>query len=125
MSLTASASSEVPRQVCTEVLYHIVLPSFHPAFGTSYDVNMSYLSDRLGSIQAIPTQPNGGNHSPAFADSARTTEAHKACMITIKALACTGFRVLEDEEFSKRVCVLPCDDLPVMFNVTGTRGFRG
>ncbi|KAJ8588285.1 amidohydrolase [Rhizopogon salebrosus TDB-379] len=57
----------------------------------------------LGSIQAIPTQPNGGNHSPAFADSARTTEAHKACMTTTKALACTGFRVLEDDDFSKRV----------------------
>jgi len=67
-----------------------------------------YLSNRPGPIQAIPTQPNGGNHSPAFADSARTTEAHKACMITTKALACIGFRVLEDEDFSKRVCVLPC-----------------
>ncbi|KAG2132805.1 hypothetical protein DEU56DRAFT_441588 [Suillus clintonianus] len=61
-----------------------VLPSLHPAF-------------------AIPTRPNGGNHSPAFADSARTTEAHKACMITTKALACTGFRVLDDNVFFKRV----------------------
>lgn len=61
-----------------------VLPSLHPAF-------------------AIPTRPNGGNHSPAFADSARTTEAHKACMITTKALACTGFRVLQDNEFFMRV----------------------
>lgn len=61
-----------------------VLPSLHPAF-------------------AIPTQPNGGNHSPAFADSARSTEAHKACMITTKALACTGFRVLEDKVFFMQV----------------------
>ncbi|OAX43969.1 amidohydrolase [Rhizopogon vinicolor AM-OR11-026] len=61
-----------------------VLPSLHPAF-------------------AIPTQPNGGNHSPAFADSARTTEAHAACMIITKALACTGFRVLEDGNFSRQV----------------------
>ncbi|KAG1808649.1 uncharacterized protein BJ212DRAFT_1448958 [Suillus subaureus] len=61
-----------------------VLPSLHPAF-------------------AIPTRPNGGNHSPAFADSARTAEAHKACMITTKALACTGFRVLEDKVFFMQV----------------------
>lgn len=61
-----------------------VLPSLHPAF-------------------AIPTRPNGGNHSPAFTDSARTTEAHKACMLTTKALACTGFRVLEDNIFFIRV----------------------
>ncbi|KAG2157795.1 uncharacterized protein EDB93DRAFT_1078462, partial [Suillus bovinus] len=72
---------------CTLIVF-LALPSLHPAF-------------------AIPTQPNGGNHSPAFTDSARTTEAHNACMLTTKALACTGFRVLEDKVFFMRVCVLP------------------
>ncbi|KAH7890783.1 amidohydrolase [Phlebopus sp. FC_14] len=60
------------------------LPSLHPAF-------------------AIPTQPNGGNHTPAFAESARSTEAHKACMMVTKGLARTGFRVIADDTFYHQV----------------------
>lgn len=72
--------------------------------GASTDFgNVSYALPSLHPAFAIPTLPHGGNHSPAFTDSARTTEAHKACMITTKALACTGFRVLEDGVFFKRV----------------------
>ncbi|KAH7927319.1 amidohydrolase [Leucogyrophana mollusca] len=60
------------------------LPSIHPSF-------------------AIPTQLKGGNHSPPFAESARTTEAHKACMVITKGLASTGFRVIDDDRFFKKV----------------------
>jgi hypothetical protein len=62
---------------------HLELPSIHPAF-------------------AIPST-NGGNHTPAFADAARTPEAHKACMTITKGLAMTGFRLLDDDAFFKRV----------------------
>jgi hypothetical protein len=59
------------------------MPSIHPSF-------------------AIPS-PNGGNHTPAFADAARTPEAHEACITITKGLAMTGFRLLDDEAFFKRV----------------------
>ncbi|KIJ20921.1 hypothetical protein PAXINDRAFT_66801, partial [Paxillus involutus ATCC 200175] len=60
------------------------IPSLHPCF-------------------AIPTEPNGGNHTPAFAVSARSTEAHKASMSVTKGLAWTGFRVIADNQFYERV----------------------
>ncbi|KII85875.1 hypothetical protein PLICRDRAFT_178184 [Plicaturopsis crispa FD-325 SS-3] len=60
------------------------LPAIHPQF-------------------TIPTEPNGGNHTPAFAAAAGTPEAHEACITTMKALAYTGFRVLNDDDFYARV----------------------
>jgi len=48
---------------------------------------------------AIPTQPNGGNHTPAFTASARTDEAHAATFVVTKGLAVTGLRVLTDEKY--------------------------
>jgi hypothetical protein len=51
-------------------------------------------------------------------------------MIATKALACTGFRVLEDNVFFMQVCVAywlisivvpSCSNV----NMTGTRGLRG
>jgi len=60
------------------------LPSLHPGF-------------------AIPTVKDGGNHTPAFAKSAETIEAHYACLDVSKALAATGMRVLTDEAFFAQV----------------------
>ena len=54
-------------------------------------------------VLAIPTEPNGGNHTPSFAASARTPEAHEASLIIMKALAHTGFRVIDDDGFFKKV----------------------
>jgi len=56
------------------------LPSIHPGF-------------------SIPTEPNGGNHTPAFTSAAATLEAHQACLEVCKALALTGLRVIEDDKF--------------------------
>jgi len=56
------------------------LPSIHPGF-------------------SIPTEPNGGNHTPAFTSAAATLEAHQACLDVCKALALTGLRVIEDDQF--------------------------
>ncbi|KAF9525316.1 hypothetical protein CPB83DRAFT_859614 [Crepidotus variabilis] len=56
------------------------LPAFHPAY-------------------AIPTEPNGGNHTPGFARAAKTQAAHDATMTVTKALALTGYRVLTDDHF--------------------------
>ncbi|GJJ10933.1 hypothetical protein Clacol_005162 [Clathrus columnatus] len=62
------------------------LPSIHPSY-------------------AIPTQPNGGNHTAQFTASARTKEAHDITFTITKILALNGFRVLDDELFCKEVHV--------------------
>ncbi|KZV63757.1 amidohydrolase [Peniophora sp. CONT] len=57
------------------------LPALHPGFN-------------------IPTQDEvSGNHTVKFTEAAGKPEAHKAMMIVIKALAHTGFRVVEDDKF--------------------------
>ncbi|KAI0305373.1 hypothetical protein B0F90DRAFT_1809121 [Multifurca ochricompacta] len=56
------------------------IPSIHPGF-------------------SIPTEPNGGNHTPAFTSAAITLEAHRACLEVCKALSLTGLRVIEDDVF--------------------------
>jgi len=60
------------------------LPSLHPGF-------------------SIPTEDNGGNHTPAFTKAARTVEAHKACLNISKALAGVGVKVLMDADFMTKV----------------------
>jgi amidohydrolase len=68
--------------------------------GASTDFgNVSYVMPSLHPSFAIPTQPHGGNHTPEFAVSARTIEAHKICMTVTKGLAWTGFLVLSDDKF--------------------------
>jgi len=64
------------------VSYH--LPALHPGF-------------------AIPTEPNGGNHTPAFVKAAATPEAHTAMMTTSALLALTGLRALSDDTFFRRM----------------------
>ena len=55
------------------------------------------------SIIAIPTEPRGGNHTPAFTKAAITVAAHEATMVITKALALTGYRVLSDPDFFCKV----------------------
>jgi len=70
------------------------------AIGGSSDFgNVSYKLPSFHPVFAIPTEPNGGNHTPAFADSARTEAAHAAALLTSKGLAITALRVLQDEAF--------------------------
>ncbi|KAF8500161.1 aminoacylase 1-like protein 2 [Russula emetica] len=60
------------------------LPSIHPGF-------------------SIPTEPNGGNHTPGFTSAAATLEAHEICLEVCKALALTGVRVIGDDQFYAEV----------------------
>ena len=57
----------------------------------------------ISCFAAIPTEPNGGNHTPAFTSAAATLEAHEACLEVCKALALTGLRVVEDDQFYAEV----------------------
>ncbi|KAJ7043655.1 hypothetical protein C8F04DRAFT_726035 [Mycena alexandri] len=65
--------------------------------------NVSYALPALHPGFAIPTEPNGGNHTIGFAKAAATQEAHEATMVITKGLAHTGFRALRDDDFFKQV----------------------
>lgn len=81
----------------------LALPALHPGFcpcPKSVVCNHPWCF-----VTAIPTVENGGNHTRAFTDAARTIEAHKACLNVSKALAGVGIRVLTDEAFTKNVGV--------------------
>ena len=66
-------------------------------------------ADRFLRDTEIPTQPNGGNHTPEFAASARSLEAHKTCMKMTKGLAWTGFLVLTHDEFHAAEVLIHAD----------------
>ncbi|KAJ7178017.1 hypothetical protein C8R46DRAFT_888383, partial [Mycena filopes] len=63
----------------------VTMPSLHPGF-------------------AIPTVPDGGNHTSGFAKSAAIMSSHYACLDVSKALAATGVRVVIDDHFYSQVC---------------------
>lgn len=54
-------------------------------------------------ISAIPTVPNGGNHTRAFAEAARAPEAHAITLNVAKGIAVTGLRIVTDERFCIKV----------------------
>lgn len=73
-------------------------------FSASTDFgNVSYALPSLHPSFAIPTEAKGGNHTPAFAKSAATVEAHAAMMCIAKVLALTGYRILADAAFCDQV----------------------
>lgn len=79
VSYGKSDTHVTPRSNCCTAL-----PSLHPGF-------------------AIPTVPNGGNHTREFAKAAATVEAHKQCLIISIALAGTAIRVLTDDTYFEEV----------------------
>ncbi|KAJ7442270.1 hypothetical protein FB451DRAFT_1297611 [Mycena latifolia] len=65
--------------------------------------NVSYTLPALHPGFAIPTEPNGGNHTIGFTKASASQAAHDATMVVTKGLAHTGFRALRDDDFFKRV----------------------
>ncbi|ESK85339.1 aminoacylase 1-like protein 2 [Moniliophthora roreri MCA 2997] len=65
--------------------------------------NVTYDFPALHPGYAIPTVPDGGNHTPMFASAATTEDAHRATLDLAKALALTGVRVVRDDEFYGKV----------------------
>lgn len=78
------------------------LPALHPAYGKLTSFNAWNIESSVIHI-AIPTEPQGGNHTPAFAKAAISEAAHDAAMVVTKALALTGYRVLSDFDFFRKV----------------------
>jgi len=65
--------------------------------------NVTYEIPALHPVFAIPTEPQGGNHTPAFAKAAASLEAHRAAMTVTNGLALTALRVLSDPSFFLQV----------------------
>ncbi|KAH9832533.1 amidohydrolase [Rhodofomes roseus] len=81
-----------------------VTAKFDEGMAASTDFgNVTYALPSLHPNFTIPTEPNGGNHTPQFTKSAGTIEAHRLAIKTIKALALTGFRVVDDAQFAEDV----------------------
>ncbi|KDQ13055.1 hypothetical protein BOTBODRAFT_33931 [Botryobasidium botryosum FD-172 SS1] len=74
------------------------------AVGGSTDFgNVTYELPSIHPSYAIPTKPNGGNHTADFTASARTKEAHEATLAVTKAIAVTGLRILGDKKYLAEV----------------------
>ncbi|KAL7278308.1 hypothetical protein ACG7TL_008284 [Trametes sanguinea] len=71
-------------------------------FSTDFG-NVTHALPALHPAYSIPTVPNGSNHTPQFAKSAATPEAHAATMKVALGLAATGVHLLADAEFARRV----------------------
>ena len=84
------------------------LPAIHPAYCKPHSSHHPHHL-LIPPPTAIPTVPNGGNHTPGFTAAAKTPEAHAATMLTTKALALAGFRVLDDAEYYAKVRCAVCD----------------
>ncbi|CAE7085332.1 unnamed protein product [Rhizoctonia solani] len=68
--------------------------------GASTDFgNITYELPALHPGFAIPTVPNGGNHTPEYTAAARTEEAQERAVTVAKGLSILGLRALLDEEF--------------------------
>ncbi|RPD66859.1 amidohydrolase [Lentinus tigrinus ALCF2SS1-7] len=65
--------------------------------------NVTYALPALHPAYAIPTEPNGANHTPQFTKSVATQEAHEATLKVAAGLAALGFKVLQDADFTAKV----------------------
>ncbi|KAJ7804470.1 hypothetical protein B0H14DRAFT_3774384 [Mycena olivaceomarginata] len=68
------------------------------AFSTDFG-NVTYALPGVHPGYAIPTVPNGGNHTAEFTAAAITPEAHEETLKVTKALSLLGFRVIDDGKF--------------------------
>ncbi|EKM61617.1 uncharacterized protein PHACADRAFT_135410 [Phanerochaete carnosa HHB-10118-sp] len=72
------------------------------AFSTDFG-NVTYELPGLHPAYTIPTAHNGANHTAEFAAAAAAREAHDETIKVAKALALTGFRIIDDEAFFREV----------------------
>ncbi|KAG7098915.1 hypothetical protein E1B28_000812 [Marasmius oreades] len=64
--------------------------------------NVGYELPSLHPGYAIPTVPDGGNHTTHFTSAAATEEAHRATLDVTEALALTGVRVVLDQDWYEK-----------------------
>ncbi|KAJ3976449.1 hypothetical protein EV361DRAFT_838284 [Lentinula raphanica] len=68
--------------------------------------NVSHYLPALHPLYAIPTEPNGGNHTPAFTKASATKSAHAANMIITRGLALTALRIIQDDSLFEEVSTI-------------------
>ncbi|KIJ55761.1 hypothetical protein M422DRAFT_240377 [Sphaerobolus stellatus SS14] len=73
------------------------LPAVHAVYSELVEIFLDVTISPL--LLGIPAEINGANHTPSFARSAMTQEAFEATLATSKALAMSGFRILDDDDF--------------------------
>lgn len=89
----------------TSVILRATCRGSRPPPGFLYVLTTFSLSTLIDDhfLAAIPTEPGGINHTPAFTASAKTIVAHEETLVTVKALALTGFRVIDDDDWFAKV----------------------
>ena len=83
------------------------LPGLHPAYSTS-GYKLAFKIHPNHSFLAIPTARGSSNHTAEFAAAAATPEAHDETIKVAKALALTGFRLIDDDAFFRKVTQFSC-----------------
>lgn len=71
--------------------------------GSTDQGNVSYVVPGIHSLYDIKPPEGFSNHTPEFADAAKTEIAHKATLTASKGIALTGLDFLIDDEFAKQV----------------------
>ncbi|KAH9975727.1 hypothetical protein BGW80DRAFT_1168819 [Lactifluus volemus] len=99
-------NSVLAEDVALTAQRHYNMPSYwteQPAAASTDFGNISHALPALHPIFNIPTPDNAKNHTPGFAQAARSEAAHAAAIRTAALLAHTGFRVQSDGAFRARV----------------------
>ena len=81
------------------------LPALHPLYGL-YRFSHEVQRTSTQRFAAIPTEPNGGNHTPAFTKASATKSAHAANMIITRGLALTALRIIQDDSLFEEVSTI-------------------
>ncbi|CDZ96448.1 Peptidase M20, dimerisation domain [Phaffia rhodozyma] len=77
--------------------YEAIVEDGVGAFSTDFG-NVTHVVPSVAISYAIPTLPNGGNHTPLFTRSARSIRAHEETLKTAACLAELGFKVLVNSD---------------------------
>ncbi|KAI0738286.1 amidohydrolase [Daedaleopsis nitida] len=84
-------------------MYHMVTDTGDGAKYSTDFGNVTFALPALHPVYSIPTEPQGSNHTPQFANAAATEEAHTETLKVAAGLATVGFRVLNDRNFAQEV----------------------
>jgi len=76
-----------------------------PSLGSTDFGDVTYALPSIHPFFKIDVGPGDGNHTPGFANEAKTKEAHEATLAASKGIAVTAWRTIVDEAFFESVKV--------------------
>ena len=71
--------------------------------GSTDQGNVTYVVPGIHALYDIKPPKGSANHTPGFADAAKSEVAHEATLTASKGIALTGLDFLIDDEFAKQV----------------------